>query len=324
MKNLPRFLLTLGLVIGASIGSPQPCAADTVVTLRGETEVRRVAVRLSDVFTGVPAEIDRDIAQSPAPGKQVTYDVNVLTRLANKYRLDWEPQSYNDHTVITTACTRISADMIRDAVVRKIKDGQDDNRGNIDVSFDNHALEVDLPADQGAEFTLANFNYDIIGRRFSTNLMAQTAGGPFSVPVTGRITVKRNIPVLNHRLEGGTVIGAADINFVAITTDKINASVITEARDLIGRELRRDTDADEVLHTHDIIPPRFVTRGSLITLKIETPFMLLTAQGKALQDGSEGDVVRVLNTQSNRMLEGTVAGPGTVLIHTTQKMAAAQ
>ena len=51
-------------------------------------------------------------------------------------------------------------------------------------------------------------------------------------------------------------------------------------------------------------------RGSLVTMKIETPFMTVTAQGKAQQDGAEGEIVRVINTQSNRVVEGTVTGPG--------------
>ena len=89
--------------------------------------------------------------------------------------------------------------------------------------------------------------------------------------------------------------------------------------------MRRDTNGDEIINTHDVMPPRFIVRGTLITMQIETPFMSLTVQGKALQDGVKGDVVRVLNTQSNRVIEGTVSAPGTVVIHTTiQKMASAQ
>jgi flagella basal body P-ring formation protein FlgA len=79
-----------------------------------------------------------------------------------------------------------------------------------------------------------------------------------------------------------------------------------------------------LLRASDVMPARLVTRGALVTLKIETPYMQLTAQGRALQDGAEGETVRVNNTQSNRMVEGTVTGPGVVLIHTAQKVALAQ
>jgi len=327
MNKVVHILFAVWLIIAGSVGSPQPCLANTAVTLRGATEVQRTTVKLSDIFNGVPAEIDRDIAQAPAPGKQVVYDVNVLNRVADKYRLDWQPTSSSDHAVITTACTRITADTIREAVIRKVKaDGASglQKGSEIDVSFDNHALEIDLPTDQGPDFTLNNFNYDPLGKHFRTDLVAETASGPFSVPISGRITVKRSIPVLTHRLEGGTTIGAADLDWMAVPEDRVNATVIVDADQLVGRELRRDTEEGEILHSHDVMPPRLVVRGSLVTMKIETPMMLVTAQGKALQDGTQGDVIRVTNTQSNRMVEGIVTGPGVVLIRTAEKIAEAE
>ena len=77
-----------------------------------------------------------------------------------------------------------------------------------------------------------------------------------------------------------------------------------------------------MIRSHDVVSPRLVTRGSLVTMKIETPFITVTSQGKSEQDGAQGDVVRVMNTQSNRVVEGTVTAPGTVEIHTAQKLAA--
>ena len=43
--------------------------------------------------------------------------------------------------------------------------------------------------------------------------------------------------------------------------------------------------------------------------------MLLTARGKALQHGSEGDVIRIANTQSNQTIEAEVVGSGRVAVH---------
>jgi flagella basal body P-ring formation protein FlgA len=325
MNRLARFLFALWIVTAGITGSPQPCAAEEPVTLRSATEVHRMIVRLSDVFDGIPADLDHDIAQAPMPGKQITYDVNVLTRLAQKYDLEWKAQSLADHVVITTACARITADMIREAVVTKIKALNTTNvKGEVDVAFDIHALEVALPADRPPDFTLNNFDYDAPSKRFHTDLVTDTSSGVFSVPITGHATIKRNVPVLTRRLEGGTTISASDIDFVLVPEEHVNSAVITDVNQLIGHELRRDTNGGDVLRIQDVIPPRYVTRGSLVTLKIETPFMTLTAQGKAPQDGAKGDAVRVINTQSSRMIEGTVEGPGTVRIEPTQKVAAAQ
>ncbi|MNF12653.1 flagellar basal body P-ring biosynthesis protein FlgA [compost metagenome] len=55
-------------------------------------------------------------------------------------------------------------------------------------------------------------------------------------------------------------------------------------------------------------------KGSLVTITLATENLTLSVQGKALQDGGRGDVIRVVNTQSNRILEATVAGPSIVAV----------
>src|SRR5579871_2481365 len=121
MTRNPHILLFAWLAVIGCIGSPQPCTADTTVTLRPTTEMHRPTVRLSDLFDGVPGAIDRDIASSPQPGQKVVYDATVLSRIAHKYRLDWEPQSLADHVTIATPSTKITADTIRESVIQRVR-----------------------------------------------------------------------------------------------------------------------------------------------------------------------------------------------------------
>jgi flagella basal body P-ring formation protein FlgA len=44
----------------------------------------------------------------------------------------------------------------------------------------------------------------------------------------------------------------------------------------------------------------------------QTSRLTLTAQGKALQDGSKGDTIRVLNAKTHKTIDGTVVNSGTV------------
>ena len=324
MNRFPRILFALWLVVAGSAGSPTPCVANTAVTLKPEVETKRFAVRLSDLFVGVPVEIDRDIAQAPAPCKPAVYSEAVLNKLAETYRLDWQAQGAADHVVVTSACTRISGDMIRDAVIANIKEGNNTKGRSLEVALDERNLEVDLPADQQPNFKLENFSYDPTNKHFRTDLTADTPRGRYIMPVTGHVTVKRSIPVLAHRLEGHVSIGEADLDWIQVPDDRFTDDIVTEQNQLVGRELRRDIGEGELIHSHDVVPPRLVQRGALVTMRIKTPFITITAQGKAEQDGAEGEVVRVLNTQSNRVVEGTVSGTGMVEIRTAREVASAE
>ena len=50
----------------------------------------------------------------------------------------------------------------------------------------------------------------------------------------------------------------------------------------------------------------------MVTLHYEVPGVVITMRGKALESGSEGDTVSVLNEQSKRTLQGTVTSAGHV------------
>lgn len=321
MKKSTRALALFWLVLSATMGSPTPCFSFTDVVLKQDGEIEKAAVRLSDLFDGVPAAIDRDIALAPPACKPAVYDEIVLSKLAQTYRLDWAKRS-GDSVTISSPCSRISADAIRDAVILKLKAANAVGKPNFEVSFDRRSADVVLPSKMTPSFALENFSYDPLSKKFRADLTAEAPRGLVVVPISGHATLKRTVPVLAHRLESGSVIGERDLDLIDMPDSRITADIVTEPSQLIGREMRRDVSEGEILRARDIMPPRFVQRGTLVTMKIETPYMIITAQGKAEQDGTEGDTIRVKNTQSNRVVEGVVTAPGVVEIRTAPKVVA--
>lgn len=321
MNRITRTLFTSWLVLSGIFGSPTPCVAGTPVILNSSIEISRAAVRLSDLFMGVPSAIDRDIAQAPPACSPALYDETVLRKLAETYRLDWQKQGSKDRVIVSSACSRLSADRIREAIVAKLKEDSSARRAHFDVLFDKRGLEIALPVNDDPDFTLDGFSFDPTNKRFRTDLTAQTPHGPHVVQITGRILVKKRVPVLARRLESGSLIQTNDLDWIELPEERITADIITESSQLVGRELRYNTTEGDFLRSRDVMPPRLVQRGSLVTMKIETPFILITAQGKAQQDGAHGETIRILNTQSNRVVEGTVVAPGVVEIRTARKIA---
>ena len=63
--------------------------------------------------------------------------------------------------------------------------------------------------------------------------------------------------------------------------------------------------------------PIMVQRNSLVTISLRTPYMSLTTQGRAIEDGGKGDVIHVTNLQSKRTFEAVVDGPNSVVVHTS-------
>jgi flagella basal body P-ring formation protein FlgA len=305
-------LMILGLLL-----TTVSVRAESMLVLRSAADVAGPAIRLSDVFSGLTPTQDRDIAVAPQPGKSVTYDARILARLAEQYRLSWQPQNLTDKAVLTRASVAITSDMIRNAVIAKLAEAK--LNGTPDIQFDRRDLELLLPVDQTPDFTLNNFSYDSVAKRFRADLVTGPTAAPISRAISGRVSLKRDVPVLTNPLTAGSIIGNHDIVWLTLPEERIQNDMATNAAQLIGSAVKRDVAEGQVIRLRDVMPPRLVTRGSLVTLKVETSLLQVTAQGRALQDGAKGDVIRITNTQSNRMVEGVVEGPGLVRIMTAPR-----
>jgi flagella basal body P-ring formation protein FlgA len=59
-----------------------------------------------------------------------------------------------------------------------------------------------------------------------------------------------------------------------------------------------------------------VSRNAPVTMTLETPFMTVTARGRALEDGAVGETVRVANLASGNEVLAVVSGRNAVRVRT--------
>ena len=92
----------------------------------------------------------------------------------------------------------------------------------------------------------------------------------------------------------------------------------------IGMQMRKQLRAGQALRVADLGKPDLVQRDDNVTLIYETAGLYLTIRGKAVESGTEGDTISVLNLQSKRTVSGVVIGRGQVAISiATPRLAAA-
>ena len=68
------------------------------------------------------------------------------------------------------------------------------------------------------------------------------------------------------------------------------------------------------LRETDVWHPILAKKGTLVTMTVATENMTLSATGRALENGSLGDRIRLVNTSSNKTVEGMVMADGSVNI----------
>jgi flagella basal body P-ring formation protein FlgA len=314
------------LLLSALITALIACAAPDAhaLTVRENTTIDRDKVLVGDVFSDVDASVAaQPVGDAPAPGRSHTFDVYALKRIAKAYNIDWMPVQLDLKSVVRRDSTVIStsqiSDTVREAVAEKAQ-AAGLSTSNLDIVLDRRNLEINLPANvQSPAVRIVDMRYNPIDYRFSGTLMVETGketAEPVMMALAGRAIPNIKVPVLVRHISSGSVIADGDLDYILMPVNKVSGDIQVDTARLVGKELRRDMAEGQPLRAQDVRAQQLVKRGSMVTMVIEKGSLRVTAQGRALADAGIGDNVRIVNSITSRVIEGTVLPDGNVAIAT--------
>ncbi len=170
-------------------------------------------------------------------------------------------------------------------------------------------------ATEPTRIDLVDWRRDPRSGRFEMRLLARLESGPRSfLEIVGRARELVPVPVARQALARGTLLAPELLEEAWLPVSRLREDTVLLIEDLVGRELRRSLRAGQEIRRGQIRWPRLVRRGEVVTLVFDRPGLLLTALGRALEDGAEGEVIRLVNLDSERPLRGRVTGPRRVTI----------
>ncbi len=312
MTRLLLSLFLLAAIAGlapAAVGEAPPAQP---VNLRLEITVEADVLRLGDIFEGLDAQAEVTVARAPAPGRQLRLSGQWLRRLARAHNLAWQPSLAGASALVNRASQVIGPREIVDAIVRSLE--QEGVGGDLDVVLDNPGLALHLPVDRPPEIQVTALSYDPRSERLAAKVVVGVGADAARTVVRGRALQMTEVPVLRHRLARNQVIAADDLEWTRVPVARLGRGTVTDPAEIVGKSLRRALRPGRQLRESDLRAPLMVTKNSLVTLRLETAQMRLTAQGRALENGGLGEVVRVVNTKSNTLIYARVAGPNSVVV----------
>jgi flagella basal body P-ring formation protein FlgA len=176
-------------------------------------------------------------------------------------------------------------------------------------------MRLYVAANRAATVGIESLNHDPNTGRFVATI-AVPAGDPAAhrLRITGRIYTLISVPVLSKKLYRGDIIRKHHLEWKKIRKTKILRQTITEPEQLIGMAAKRLIGADRPIRTAQIRRPLLIAKGGLVTIRLNYANMSLTAQGRSLDEGSLGDVVRITNSQSKNIVEARVTGANRVRV----------
>jgi flagellar basal body P-ring formation protein FlgA len=304
---MTRFLAALLLLLML----PLSAAADPL--LKPEVTVRDPVIRLGDLFDGVGERAGVAVAAAPPPGSHMVLSSTWLAALAESQQIGWQPTSRFDQVVVDRASREIGADEISQRLLDALSERTPVT--NAELKLDAPTPHLTVAASETRPLAVDGLTLDPRGGRFSAFVsVSGTDDGADRIRVIGRLVRTAEVPVPARLLTPGETISASDVTTATLRTDRVSPDMLMQASDLVGKTPRHQLRPGEPVRANDIEVPLVVHRGTLVTIVLETPSLRLSAEGKAMDDGGMGAVIRVANTKSSRVINAVVSGPGTVTV----------
>jgi flagellar basal body P-ring formation protein FlgA len=283
--------------------------------LRADVSVTSDIVRIGDVIDNAGAAGGIAIYRAPDLGTTGSLPTaQVLTALRAKGVIGVDTRDLKQINV-TRISRNVDAKDIRSAVAQALehRSGLGD-AANLQLTFDRDVQDLRLDAANTGTMQPTAMRYEPRTTRFDFTLdIANDSGTPTRLRFTGTAIETIDVAVLTRNIDRTEMLKSSDITVERRPKAEIGGEAAT--RDgALGMQLRRPMRAGQAIKVADLAKPDLVQRDQGVTLIYQAAGLYLTTRGKALDNGTDGDVVNVINLQSKRTVAGTVSGRGQVTI----------
>ena len=311
-----RSLLIVALLIVPGIARAQS-APDTIAApkLRANVSVSGDVVRIGDVLDNPGSAAQIAIFRAPDLGTTGSLPVRQLLNVLRTHQvIGVDTRDLHDISVTRTARTIDTPEIerqIAQALERRNGLGE---AANLSLTFDREVQSLQLDAGNTGTLSVQSARYDARSARFDVTLsIAGDTAAPTKLRFTGTAIETVEAVVLTHGIERNEIIKGGDVVIERRPKSEIGLDGAPRDR-AIGMQARKQLRAGQAIRASDLAKPDLVQRDQPVTLIYETAGLYLTVRGKAIEAGTEGDVVNVLNLQSKRTVTGTVVGRGQVSV----------
>src|SRR6478752_6129696 len=316
---IARTLLLATALLAASVAAASAQTRNDAIAapaLRASVTVSGDIVRIGDIVDNAGTAAQIAIYRAPDLGTTGALPVaHVLNALRAHQVIGVVTGELKEISVTRLARTIESKD-IEQQVARALerRNGLGE-AANLSLTFDRDPGDVRLDASNTGGIQASAVRYDPRNSRFDVTFEIANENGTSSTRLRFSGTAIETIEaaVLARNVERNEVLKSSDV--VVERRPKAEVGADAAARDrAVGMQARRQLRAGQALRVADLARPDLVQRDQNVTLVYESPGLYLTVRGKALEGGTEGDVVNVMNLQSKRTVSGTVSGRGQVSI----------
>ncbi|MGL5166331.1 MAG: flagellar basal body P-ring formation chaperone FlgA [Afipia sp.] len=313
-----RSLLIAAVLAGISSAAFAQSEQDSLSSpvLRANITVSSDIVRIGDVIDNAGTAAQIAIFRAPDLGTTGSLPVSqLLSALRAHQVIGVDTRDIREVSVTRSSRMLVSKDVeLQIARVLERRNGLGD-AANISVTFERDLRELQLDAANTGDMRATIVRFDPRNGRFDITfeIANDVTYSPTKLRFTGTAVETVEAAVLTRSVERNEILRSSDVIVERRPKAEVGNDIALRDR-AVGMQARKQLRSGQALKVADLGKPDMVSRDQAITLIYEAPGLYLTGRGKAVDSGTEGDVVNVVNLQSKRTIQGVVIGPGQVSV----------
>ncbi len=147
--------------------------------------------------------------------------------------------------------------------------------------------------------------------RSNINVLVECEADNWRIYVPVKIELALPLVTAVRPLAKGEILSPSDVSISMITLQHFRRQGYSQLDEVIGAKVKRLIRLGDVVERNDIC---VVCRNEKVAIIAAKGGMSITTRGTALQDGGEGEQVRVKNDKSQRIIRARVTGVGEVSV----------
>jgi flagella basal body P-ring formation protein FlgA len=318
MMTMRSLLLAAALLAASAATALAQSSEDVIATpaLRASVTVSSDVVRIGDILDNAGTAALIAIYRAPDLGTTGSLPTEKVLATLQAHQVI----GVDTKDIKTISVTRLSRPLPAREIELQVGRALEHRSGlgdaaNISLTFDRDVRDIQLEASNTGTLQPASTRYDPRSGRFDISFEISNEAGATATTLrfTGTAIETVEAAVLTRDVERSEVLKSSDV--IAQRRPRAEVGSDAAARRLaVGMQMRKQLHAGQALRVSDLAKPDLVQRDDNVILIYESTGLYLTIRGKAMEGGTEGDVVNVLNLQSKRTVSGVVIGRGQVAI----------
>ena len=292
-------------------------ARSPVPQLHEKVTVSGHLVTLADLFKDAGLNRHTPLFRSPDPGTTGKVSVQRILSAAKKYGLKLSHRPSFSMVTISRSSRVIELAALKDLIRDRLEDklAATDTKSQLVISIANQTKDLHLDASLQGQLDLASLDWSARSRRFTARFNVK---GSDTVILKGSANLMVEVGVAKANIARGKTLVNSDLELKLVKSGGRRGQRFTSIEEMIGLSAKRSLQAGKPININDLEAPTLIHKNQLVTILLEVPGLVIRAEGKALANASKGEAVKVLNTQSKRIIHATAKASGLVSVSLKQ------